>query len=310
MSPHRRRRQVLAAVPAIVSVTLAGCTGHGPSLEMEELSDSDLPARAVRGITDASSDRLRPIVETIENGTHELSSPSPQPPVGPARPTVASPVERPIEHEGAYYTIALADTVEGTLTEAEFRIEAAGAAADEGTDGAGEIAYDDLPSADRSRLKGVPSPDLGESDTESELAFYDDAAAAESILVPEPEYDAIVRDGRRYSIELIRAEETAGYTYHYTAERVASTDEDASAWLRSQYRFELTDLPDDEREMIDEAVAESWYLANEGSDAFSTLSERFLSQPALERDGGDGEWFVRYDGGEYLAKLDAPTDLH
>lgn len=303
-----RRRQLLGAVAAVVPAVVAGCWGHGPSLTMRETSDSDLLSSAASTISvDTTSDRLRPIVETIETGTTKLSSPSPRPRVKPAQPVVASAVQRPIKYDGAYYTLSLSKTVERTLIEAEFHIGTAGTPPE---DTAKPIEYDALPERDRESLEGALPPETGERDYESVQTFYDEQEVDSSELVSETEYDAVVRDGQRYSLELDHTEEKSGYNYHYTAERVAATDDDFLSWLRSRYRYELTGLSEGEQQIVTEAIEDGRYTGGDGEDAFSSLSERVLSQPALERDDGAGEWFVRYDGSEYVAELTAPPEFH
>ncbi|WP_255681751.1 hypothetical protein [Natrinema sp. SYSU A 869] len=240
-----RRRQLLGAVAAVVPAVVAGCWGHGPSLTMRETSDSDLLSSAASTIpVDTTSDRLRPIVETIETGTTKLSSPSPRPRVEPAQPVVASAVQRPIKYDGAYYTLSLSKTVERTLIEAEFHIGTAGTPPE---DTAKPIEYDALPERDRESLEGALPPETGERDYESVQTFYDEQEVDTSELVPETEYDAVVRDGQRYSLELAHTEKKSGYNYHYTAERVATTDDDFLSWLRSRYRYELTGLSEGEQ---------------------------------------------------------------
>lgn len=271
---------------------------------MRTTSDPELLSEAVRSVpADDTPARLRRIAETIERGTNTVTSPSPRPRPRPAVPTVGAAVEAPIEYEGAYYTLVVTDAVEQSLLEAKFRIGVATPSPD-GT--ANSVAYDDLPAADRSALEAGLPPDHGDDGYVTTVAYYDERGRSESVFVPEAEYDAVVLNDRRYPIELANSVEMEGYNYHYEAERVASTDEEFLSWLRSEYRFDLTGLPEAEREIVTEAIEESAYFGS-GDDAFESLSERLLSRPAIERDEFDnGEWFVRYDGTEYLAELDAP----
>ncbi len=304
MSPSLRRRQVLGAVAATVPAVVAGCSGHGPHMEMRETADDALLSNAVRSIpVDTTSDRLRPIVETIERGTHKRNSPSPEPQPRPAIPDAGSSVDRPLEYDGAYYTLSLTNTVERMLTEAEVRVTAATTPSDDATNA---VEYETLSEKDSTALRGALPPETGDREYESVHEYYDAQEVNASVLVPEMEYDAVIRDGQRYPVELASTEERQGYTYHYEAERVASTDDDFLAWLRSNYRFELTGLSDAEGKIVTEAIEESRYTGDEGDDAFRSLSDRFLSHPALERDEETGDWFVRYDGTEYIAALRPP----
>ena len=319
MTSSLRRRQVLGGVAAVLSATVAGCEGHSPSLEMRETSDSGLRSDAVRSVSsDTTADRLRPIVETIENGTNELQknelhSYDPRPPVYPAEPAVAPFVGRPIEYEGTYYALPVTETIERTLTNVEVRIGTGETASD---DAPNAVEFGDLPAVDRDALDDelppVSEDRNAESDDQSYMRrlVYGPQEAEASTLVSGPDYDAIVRDDRRYSITVTGRGEGTGYSYRYEADPVASTDDEFLRWLRSEYRYELTGLPEDEREIVAEAVEEHRYAGSDSDAAFVSLSEQFLSEPALHREDGSGKWFVRYDGSEYIAKLRAPPEFH
>ena len=314
MSPSLRRRQVLGGVAAALSAALAGCGGHGPSLEMRETSDSELPADAVRSVpSGTTTDRLRPIVETIENGTNELHSYDPRPRMEPAEPVVESPVGPPIEYEGTYYALPLTETIERTLTGVEVQVGAGEAASD---DAANAVEFGDLPPVDRETLddKLPPAPEDRDAEPDdgsyARQLLYTSREAEESTLVSDPDYDAVVRDDRRYSIEVTDVAEREGYSYRYEADRVASADDEFLQWLRSEYRYELTGLSEEERDVVSEAIEEQRYAGGETDDPFVSLCERFLSEPALAREDGSGQWFVRYDGSEYLAGLNAPPEFH
>ncbi|QCW04956.1 hypothetical protein FGF80_07440 [Natrinema pallidum] len=273
-------------------------------MELRETADDALLSSAVRTIpVDTTSDRLRPIVETIERGTHKRNSPSPEPHPRPAIPAAGSSVERPLEYDGAYYTLSLTNTVERMLTKADIRVNAATMASDDATTA---VEYETLSETDSAALRGALPPETGDREYESTHEYYDQQELTASVLVPEMEIDAVVRDGQRYPVELASTEEIQGYTYHYEAERVASTADDFLAWLRSNYRFELTGLSDAEGKIVTEAIEESRYAGDEEDDAFRSLSDRFLSHPALEREEETGDWFVRYDGTEYVAALRPP----
>ncbi|WP_247003775.1 hypothetical protein [Halosolutus gelatinilyticus] len=308
MGPSLRRRQVLGGVAAVVSATLAGCGWHGPSLEMREATDSDLLSGTVRSIpSGATSDRFRPIVETIENGTADFHSRFPRPVVEPAQPVVAPLVGPPIEYEGTYYKLLLTKTVERTLTAVEVLI---GSAETSSNDSANAVEYDGLPAVDGANLADELPTETGERDNVSVHILYDEREANASMLVSEPDYDAIVRNGRRYSIDVTGVTDRRGYTYHYEADRVASTDDEFLRWLRDRYRYELRGLSETERDVVDEAIAEHRYAGSESDDAFVSLCERLLSEPAIDREDGYGEWVVRYDGSEYVAELNAPPSFH
>lgn len=300
-----RRRTVLGAVGSGVAVVLAGCGGHTPKLQLEFTSPADLPSRASRSIEpDASSDELRPLVRTIEQGTRRIDARGSELPLRRAEPVVDDPVAKPVAFRGNYYAISLGETVPNTFREVALQVEEASEAADEAdVEVTDAIDYAELPAADRRAIdRAVPLPEeTGIGSTV--VALYDGAETASSVLVPDQAYDTVLQDGDRYSVRAsTQARGVSGHTYRYEAERVASTEAAFLEWLRPAYRWEMTGLSDAEREIVEAAAEEDGYDDGDG-EAFRSLSAKFFERPTLERDGETGVWLVRFDGEEYLAEF-------
>lgn len=307
-----RRRTVLGAVGSGVAAVLAGCGGHTPKLQLEFASPADLPSRASRSIEpDASSDELRPLVRTIEQGTRRIDARGLGLPLPRAEPVVDDTVAKPVAFRGNYYAISLTERAPNTFREVALQVEEASEAADEADgEGTDAIDYAELPAADRRAIdRALPLPEEAGIGS-SVVALYDEAETASSVLVPDQaydsvvrEYDSVVRDGDRYSVRAsTQARGVSGYTYRYEAERVASTEAAFLEWLRSAYRWELVGLSDAEREIVEAAAEEEGYAGSD-DEVFRSLSAKFFERPALERDGETGEWLVRFDGEEYLAEF-------
>jgi len=117
-----------------------------------------------------------------------------------------------------------------------------------------------IESALSDRRSGVDAVSGERTDTEDEQAT--------SVLVSEPAFDVLLVDGERMGVE-VEPVKTTVTTYEYTlAERLGS-DEEYAKTLESRYRFAVTGLSDDERHVVDEAVAEGGYYASSTDDGRS-----------------------------------------
>jgi hypothetical protein len=99
--------------------------------------------------------------------------------------------------------------------------------------------------------------------------------------------------------------------YHYTADHVA-TVADYGQRMREQFTFELSGLPEAQREIVETAVTDGQYVVapeETPSDALVALTDRFRGHEqvhGLDEDGdGDlnGTYLVRYQGTAYWTAL-------
>ncbi|AHG01962.1 hypothetical protein HALLA_01295 (plasmid) [Halostagnicola larsenii XH-48] len=163
---------------------------------------------------------------------------------------------------------------------------------------------DDLPPADVEWIESALSNRRSGVDAVSGERTYTEDEQATSILVPEPEFDALLVDGERMGVE-VEPIKTRVTTYEYTlAERLGSGEQYAET-LESQYRFSVTGLADDEREVVDKAVAEGGYYASSTDDgAFEGVAHTLFEYEPVASTDSEGHWIVAYEGTTYVVTLD------
>lgn len=293
-----RRRAVLGTLAACGLGALAGCSGPAGSLRLTAVETDAALADTYARETAEMPDELRELVVPAIEGTPQTTEGT--------HPRFES--ERPIEHEGSYYRIDR-EIIE-THTEIQYVIEVDYDPEDP-IDGA-TVAYEDLPAADRAALEGLipprEDPPTGEGFDYGRGARY--PRDADTALVPEPEYAAVAYEGTAYPITVDRAREIEVNTYEYVAREVASSSGELAAAAREQYLFTLSGVSEDERAIV-ETAAEDGYQVDPDEEppaAFESLVERFLAHVAIDRDRGEGEWLVRYDGTAYWADLRFPIE--
>ena len=174
---------------------------------------------------------------------------------------------------------------------------------DVATEGA-ERSLDTLPPADTEWIESALSDRGSGVDAVSGERTYTEDEQATSVLVPGPAFDVLLVDGERMGVE-VEPVKTTVTTYEYTlAERLGS-DEQYAETLESRYRFSVTDLSDDERDVVDEAVAERGYYASSTDDgAFEGVAQTLFEHEPVASTDSEGHWIVAYEGATYVAMLD------
>jgi len=254
---------------------------------MTAVSDEAIAERASVSPPDRESTRI--VRSAVENGSATASG---------TRPPLD--VDRPVAFDGAYYELSRTRTRIGDRLRVTVKVDPGASAPDAAT-----IAFADLPAPDGTLFGRIVPPPEGREGAVGASAIYDDADREASVLVPEAEYGAVERDGERFPFEVLGSDEVAAHEYRYEATGVA---EDAAAFadrVRSEHLFELSDLSDAEREIVDEAI-DGGYYDGSVSDAFSSLAERFRARDAVEPSDWGGEFLVRYRGTDYWADLQHP----
>lgn len=293
------RRSFLATAGAALLGTLAGCAHPEGTLSMDPVADDDDLAAEYATPADHLADDYRAIFDAAlagENVTREDTSPP-------------LDLDRPVAHEGRYY--AVTHEVVGTRTATQYTIEVDYDPAPSAVDG-DAMAFEDLPAVDRAALEGlIPPPDDGVDRDGTVDGFRPDRgtsfrppADADSTLVPQPDYEAIVHEGDRYGVRVGDSRSVTVQTYRYRTEQVADGPAALAADLRTEYLFELGDLPDDEREIVESAIGDTYYVDGAPSDAFESLADRFFAHDGIGVGEFGGNWIVRYDGQVYWAGLD------
>ncbi|MUV88048.1 hypothetical protein GJ631_16170 [Natronomonas sp. CBA1123] len=290
-----RRRTLLATASALLAGPLAGCAHPTAVLVMDEVDDEALAERASRDVSN-DPDGSRIVSDAVDSGNATASGRSP-------------PLEtdRPVAHDGAYYTLSFTESYRGEITQYDIAIDY-----NPGTDtpGGSAIDYDDLPEVDREALDSLlPPPEDPPTSDGYDIGVgqeYDEEAAEASVLVPEQEYDAVVYEGTRYPIRVDDGREITVYDYRYEAEQVAADAAEFAEQVRSEYRFTLSGLSEAERDIVAEAIEDGYYEGS-ANDAFRSVAERFRAHEAVRPETGGGYWLARYEGTDYWSDLRYPS---
>ena len=291
-----RRRTLLASAATALALPLAGCAHPTDgSLSMGALDGDSAIADRYAG----SSETLPPEMRDLVTATIEGEAPTTE----GTTPLFESP--RPVEYEGAYYRISHEVVASRTAVRYEIEVDYDPAETPEPV-----IAYADLPDADRAALEGLippgEEPPTGEGfDIGTATTYPEDA---ESVLVPEPQYEGVSYDGSTYRVRIAGSRDVTVQTYEYSAEQVADSADAMGRQLRERYLFTLSGLSEAEREIVAEAADGSYFPEGEASDAFRSLADRFRAQEGIETTEHGGTWLVRYDGTIYWTDLQYPPE--
>lgn len=276
---------------------LAGCSAAG-SLDMRAVNATELADEASRSYAPEpavhyESDRppWEIVDAAVENGSTTVTA-------------VSAPIDEglPFAQDGAYYDLSRTVVGEEQASVVTVRIDY-DASEPNGT----AVDYADLPPADRAALTGllpqqVPTPP---DDTDVGVgAVYTDAELNSSVLAPTQQYDVVVFEGERYPVTVEEPRSVTVQTYRYTATQVAPNASAYAEQVREASLFELSDLSEAERSVVEEAVDSGAYYADSDDDrAFAAVVDLFRAHDAIREDQASGRWLVRYDGTVYVADL-------
>lgn len=305
-----RRRALLTSVAIAVPSALAGCTDLNPlggdgtgsgtgeiegptaSLKMEAMNDSELLSKRLIGrIGDSSNAKL---FDRILDGGATVKK---------TRPPL--PKNQHLFYDNAVYQLSYEVVERSPATFYAVKVDIAKKPAGE----AETIRFSELPAVDRETFaeNGVAS---GETIGIGMRFLYTDAERKRSVLVPESDYSNIVwEDGSRAEWIVDGATDTTLKTYRYTAERITAASEYGRR-LRERFGFELSNLSDAERNIIETAIKKNQYLVasdESPSSALVSLTDRFRTHEQVHRLNEDGEeglsgsYIVRYENTTYWA---------
>jgi len=305
-----RRRALLGATATLVPAVTAGCVSTGgiggelavaerptARLDMTAIPDGKLPSQVLYSVRPDGGDRSPGrLVEAATDGGTTTRAVRPPLPAGEhlAVGDVVYELDREVvERTPATSYSVRVDVVTGSVDDAE------------------AVRFSELPAADRDVFEahGLASGDVVGVGT---TVLYTDEQRDASVLVPDPEYAYITwADGAEARWVVDGARETTLNTYRYTGERVAS----AAAYgrrMRERFAFELADLPEPQRALVDTAVADGRYVVGPDettSEAFRGLADRFRDREEArgleEAADGDlsGNYLVRYEDAVYWTTL-------
>lgn len=286
-------RKTLAALGLLALVALAACSATGP-LSMKTADDAEIAEAASRpAVVDSPAPDDREVVrEAIEDGSGTTTATDP-------------PVKRglPLVYEGSYYEIDWNVTGNEPGTAFAVGVDLNGTAPTDET-----VSFEELSKRD-SRLLGDLLAAMSEREPQlrpgPEVAIpkeYTTAETNESVLLS-GEYSAVRHNGTVYPFVLEECREVTLTRYRYTVSRVADSTAVYAQQLRDEHLFGLSGLPEAERSVVNEAIDGVYHAEDTDDEAFRSVMDRFSAESAVEADGYDGTWLVRYDGQVYVAEL-------
>jgi hypothetical protein len=285
-----RRKLLGAGLLALLALT-AGCSADG-SLSMRPVDEGELAAQASAELPEDRVGDRAVAREAIVNGTATVVD---------ERPPVDE--QFPFRHRGKFYAVNYTESGTEPGWDVNVRIDY------NASDIEGEVvAYEDLPEIDQRALASLvehsdrfdeqlqPGYDFGAGET------YDTEEANASALVGGQQYDALSYDGETYPIS-VTVEETTLTVYRYEATVVANSSGTYARQLRERHEFELTNLSDAERGVVDDALNDTTYMESADNEGFASLVDRFRAQRSVSETEYRGSYVVRYEGQLYWAEM-------
>ncbi|WP_225335961.1 hypothetical protein [Halomicrobium urmianum] len=311
-----RRRALLATAATSVPAVIAGCTSPGglsgsnaaaeaptARLELTTIADANLPTKVLYTVRPAEgNDKSARLFDRILDG--DATTKATQPPL---------PEQQHIAYQDGVYELAYEVIEETPATRYSVKVDIVTDSVTE----AEAIQFADLPEVDQEEFAAHGLAD-GDPVGIGTTFLYTDAEREQSVLVPESEYSYITwDDGTEAEWVVDDAYDTTLNTYRYTADQVA-TAADYGQQIRERFAFELTGLPETQREIVETAITDGPYVVGPDEtppDALVALANRFRGHEqahGLDEDGeGDlsGTYLVRYQGDVYWTTLVVRSDV-
>lgn len=298
-----RRRHFLASTGSALAVALAGCS-RPPRVELQltPLHESGLGERLVTPRRLLDPPQATAVRRAREDGSYvrtvsDESGPlladgqfvSDDGAVFEIRTTRVDVEHRTVETFAVIYT----GDGDGTTYELD--------------EDARVVDYGDLPPADRAMFDALdPDSLLGAGDGTAVLHTHDYPDDHDSVLLPDPAYDAVDYEGETFAVEYEGRETVENGRFRYELDRLAPDTAAYVEQLAASVVFTLaaSDLSEEQREMLDSAMEGGYDEERELSDAFSALLDRLRSHDSLDVGYADWVSVAEYERTEYLVEID------
>ncbi|ODR79519.1 hypothetical protein BG842_05900 [Haladaptatus sp. W1] len=279
-----RRSQFLANGTALLSVFIAGC-GHPPVvLDMDDATANDI-ADEVSMAPEPDSEEYTLVTSARGNGSATR--------IGAYELFDTTNIVRMGD---VFYEVSETRLESDETTVYDVRIDFD---PDDSTPELGAIEYDDLPAADRNRLDSIPSEENTSDRGRRDIGIHYGTAEEvgnESVFVPRQRYDIIIRGENRYRVAVATRTVTEA-EYRYEVTEVAPDVDTFADRIRERHSFELTDLSDAERAVVEEATDGGYF---EDDDAFRSVIDRIRGHEGIDVTDIFGTWLVEYERAEYI----------
>ncbi|WP_224333774.1 hypothetical protein [Haloprofundus halobius] len=301
-----RRRALLSAAGSLLTVTLAGCTNEVSSgstlgaraptaqLRMQPVTTEELPSKVLYSISDSpGGDPEASLLDGLRNGSETAATEATREPL---------PENQSIAYDGTVYRLSYEVTAETPATHYSVIIDVV-------TDEVVEfeaIHFADLPETDRRQFaeRGL---DDGDPVGIGTGFLYTDAERDASVLVPDSEYSYIVwDDGAEAEWEVNDSYETTLNTYEYRSTDTRPAIEYGRE-MRERFAFELSDLTDAERDVVEAATDDGQYVVGPDetpADTFMSVTEQFRARSRVRPLDEEPEQIETQVGGTYLVQYE------
>lgn len=284
------RRRILGFGAALLS---PGCSSFGRSQSDDCTSGFDVSGERFDPVADLASaldgsDRAI-VTEAVETGSAERTTYGQEPLRGGLF----------VEHDGSFYETAVSTAETEVVT--AYRLNLEWENGRDAPDEATVVEFSGLPDIDQEVLRSAVygSDERREHPAESMSvndfpAPYPDGGDASELVSG---VTWVRWNDRTYRVEIGESTTQERRTFRYTVKRVAMGSEEFRTVAASRYRIDLTDIPDDEREIVSKALGSGYEECSPASDALKNLQDRLPDDQRLPHPG-DG-WYVGFDGEEY-----------
>ncbi|MDH5019132.1 hypothetical protein [Halobacterium rubrum] len=281
-----RRRQFLASGVALLPF-LAGCAHPTVVLDMDEATADDV-ADEVSTPVDGGSTESAVVEAALENGTATRRS-----------RTELFDRSGTVRFDGAFYEVASTELESDEVTVYDVVVETN---PEDSTPSVGEVAYADLPEVDREHLEPVVTDENADSSREELGVRYGTAEEVgnESVFVTEPQYDVVTHQDSQYRVT-VESRTTTETEYRYELTEVSSDVETFADSVRDRYQFELSELSEAERDVVEAAIDGGYF---EESDAFRSVVDRIRDHEGIDTTDAYGTWLVEYEDTAYITYVE------
>ncbi|MFC4405272.1 hypothetical protein [Haloarchaeobius iranensis] len=298
-----QRRQFLAAAGGALTVALAGCS-RPPRVDLRlvALPDADIGEQLVRPARDLSPEGQTVVRRAHENGSYVRTS---------------TDWNGPYVHDGRVVSFedrvfAVRTTRVGverrTLDTFDVTYTGRGDNTTVEVDSDARIVdHGDLPAIDREMFDSADPGSLARDGSAMSAFVRDDYPDdADSVFVPEQEYDAVRYDGHTFLVEYQGPRTVENGRFRYELEPLAPDVATYVERVVDEHVFTLArnDLSEEQRGMVDTAIEEGYSEEKELSEAFAALVERISAHEPVDRSHSNRWYVLRYDGTTYYATVD------
>lgn len=296
-----RRRQFVAAAGSALTVAFAGCSRPPRvDLELTPLRKSRLGDRLVTAADELGPDARTAVARAHGKGEYVRTADG-------SRPLVAD--GRVVGYAGRVWTVRTTRVGVERRELETFDVVYTGRG-DNTTvavdDDVRVVDYADLPPADREMFDAVgPEALMAGGAAMGAVGGYDYPDDADSVFVPEQEYDAVEYEGGTFLVDYEGSRTVENARFRYELDPLAP---DVATYVERRaeavvFVLDAGDLTEEQRDVLDSAMDGGYGEERELSDGFAALLDRLRDHDRLGVTFADWASVARYRGTEYLVEI-------